>query len=81
MKDLINQLKDIAKNNCCASGDAQASSERLYVVCWDLSAGFQFDVYLDGKPVFGLTEQAIETLLIIHSCAPRVGNDTRSLAA
>lgn len=76
----INKMKEIARNNTGACGDAQASSNSLCVVCWDLSTGFQFDIYIDGVQKFGLSECEIELLMVSHNCHPRVGVDLRGFA-
>ena len=77
----INEMKRIAKNNCGACGDAQASSKNLYVVCFDLSTGFKFDVYFNGKPAYGLTEIEIDCLMSVYGAEPKAPTDTRSFAA
>lgn len=77
----INKMKKIAKNNCGACGDAQASSTSIYVVCFDLSTGFKFDVYLNGNPVYNLSESEIDTLMSVHGALPSAPTDTRSFAA
>ena len=77
----INEMKRIAKNNCGACGDAQASSKNLYVVCFDLSTGFKFDVYFDGKPAYNLSESEIDALMSVYGAVPSAPTDTRNLAA
>lgn len=77
----INKMKEVAKNNCGACGDATASNEKYSIVCFSMTdGGFVFNVYVDGKPV-AMSELEINGIIVSESlniCGPY---DSRNLAA
>jgi hypothetical protein len=82
---MINKLKEVAKNNCGACGDAFAVGNGLSVTCWSMTDGsFQFAVDLNGKDVVGIREPEIDALMIIKKViitGAKDMTDRRNLAA
>lgn len=82
---MINQLKQIASENCGACGDAFAVGNGLSVTCWSMTDGsFQFAVDLNGKDVVGMREAEIDALMIIKKATitgAKYMSDRRGLAA
>lgn len=77
---MLNQLKEVAKNNCGACGDAFAVGKNVSVVCWSMTNGsFNFAVDINGKFVDGLSDNELDAILIANKAEIYAPSDRRNL--